>query len=231
MEDDPKDAPHDKPMDEFEWEEWMEKNDEMVDKYSALMDKYMDDPNRDDIIAKEMGWDKDEDDDGIERPWLKEFEESLDHSDDEVEEGDEWKVAAGIKEDSDIPDVEDDPLYQLSFSFSTDFIKWFDVLPERVHNDEQMQVAARHALIPAAKIAGASGGSGDDDDKDQLGMQLAIYKRGLAAANTTLAALTTAKEKNLFNDPSLSEFIKRATELRNALAVRIQEVRERFNSL
>lgn len=43
------------PMDEFEWEEWLKKNNEMVDKYSALMDKYMDHPDRDNIIAKEMG--------------------------------------------------------------------------------------------------------------------------------------------------------------------------------
>ncbi len=86
----------DKPVDEFEWEEWLKKNDEMTDKYSALMDKYMDHPDRDDIIAKEMGWDKDEDNDGIERPWLKEFEESLEHLDDEIEEGEGWKVAAGI---------------------------------------------------------------------------------------------------------------------------------------
>lgn len=223
--------PDEKPMDEFEWEEWLKKNDEMVDKYSALMDKYMDDPNRDEIIAKEMGWDKDTDDDGIERPWLKEFEESLEHID-EVEEGDEWKVTAGIKteDDDDIPDIEDDPLYQRGFSFATDFMKWFDVLPERIQKDDDMLEAARNAAIPAAKIAGATG-IGGDDDKDQLGMRLAVYKRGLAAANKTVSALTTAKEKNLFNEQSLTDFIKRATELRNALAVRIQEVRDRFSRL
>lgn len=220
-----------KPMDEFEWEEWLKKNDEMVDKYSALMEKYLDDPNRDDIIAKEMGWDKDDEDDGIERPWLKEFEESLEHLDDEVEEGDEWKVAAGMQEsaESDIPNFDEDPLYQLGFSFSTDFIKWFDVLPERVKKDTHMTEAAHNALIPGAKIAGAFD-TGEDDDKDMLGMRLAVYKRGLAAANITVSSLNAAKEKNIYADESLSEFIKRATELRNALAVRIQEVREKFNN-
>ena len=221
-----------KPMNEFEWEEFQKKNDKMVDKYSALMDKYMDHPDRDYIIAKEMGWDKDDKDDGIQRPWLKEFEESQEHLDDEVEEGEGWKVAAGIQDDteSDHPDFKDDALYQLGFSFSTDFIKWFNMLPERVQKDPDMSEAARHALIPAAKIAGASS-IGEDDDKDQLGMRLAVYKRGLAAANTALDALNAAKEKNIYTDESLSDFIKRATELRNGLAGRVLEIRERFNSM
>ena len=85
------------PMDEFEWEEWLKKNNEMVDKYSALMDKYMDHPDRDNIIAKEMGQDKDNEDDGIERPWLKEFEESLEHLDDETEEVKDGKPLPVLK--------------------------------------------------------------------------------------------------------------------------------------
>lgn len=58
-----------------------------------------------------------------------------------------------------------------------------------------------------------------------------MYKRGLASTNTALNALNAAKEKNIYADESLSEFIKRATELRNALAMRIQEVREKFNNM
>jgi hypothetical protein len=80
---------NDKPMDEFEWEEFLKKNDAMVDKYSELMEKYIDDPNCDKIIVREMGWNHRLEDDGIERPWLDDFNDSLLQMDNDVEEGDE----------------------------------------------------------------------------------------------------------------------------------------------
>ncbi len=104
------------------------------------------------------------------------------------------------------------------------------MLPERVQSDPDMREAARNALAPAAKIAGGCGIEGDDDN-DQLGMRLAVYKRGLTAVNTALDSLNAAKGKNIYTDESLSDFIKRATELRNALAMRIQEAREKFNGV
>ncbi len=221
---------NDKPMDEFGWEEFLKKNDEMVDKYAALMEKYMNDPNCDEIIAREMGWNHLLEDDGIERPWLDEMNEAMEHGD-EIEEGDAWKVTAGIEDESeyDIPNFRKDPLYQLGFSFAVDFIKWFNELPEKIQNDADLLEAVRNATIPGAKIAGAV--SIDDEDKDQLGMRLATYKRGLVAANKTLLALSGVKAKNLINQQIIFPFIKRATELRNALAVRVLEIRDRFNSL
>jgi hypothetical protein len=44
------------PMDEFQWEKFMKESDERTDKYSKLLDQYMDHPDRDRIIAREMGW-------------------------------------------------------------------------------------------------------------------------------------------------------------------------------
>lgn len=220
---------NDKPMDEFGWEEFLKKNDLMVDKYAALMQKYMDDPNCDEIIAREMGWNHMLEDDGIERPWLDEMNAAMERGDD-VEEGDEWKVAAEIEDESEyeIPDFRKDPLYRLGFSFAVDFINWFRELPETIQDDPDLLEAMRNATIPGAKIAGAV--SIDDEDKDQLGMRLATYKRGLVAANKTLTALSVVKEKNLINQKDIFPFIKRATELRNAMAVRVLEIRDRFNS-
>jgi hypothetical protein len=114
---------NDKPMDEFEWEEFLKKNDAMVDKYSALMKKYIGEPNCDEIIAREMGWNHRLEDDDIERPWLHDFNASLAQMDNDVEEGDEWKITAGIEGESEpnLPDFREDPLYQLGFSFAVDF--------------------------------------------------------------------------------------------------------------
>lgn len=218
-------------MNEFDWEEFLKKNDAMVDKYSALMEKYMDDPNCDKIIAEEMGWNGRIEDDGIERPWLDDFNDLLTQMDNKAAEGDEWKIAAGIEDelDSDLLDFREDPLYQLGFSFAIVFRNWFKVLPESIQSDPDIMEALVHSAIPGAKIAGAI--SIDNEDKDQLGFCLANYKRGLIASNKTLNALISFKEKNLVDLKYIFPIIKKAIELRNTLAVRVLEIRDRFNRL
>ncbi|MFH0953151.1 MAG: hypothetical protein V1873_02350 [Verrucomicrobiota bacterium] len=44
------------PMDEFQWEKFMRESDATTDKFSKLFEKYADDPDRERIIAREMGW-------------------------------------------------------------------------------------------------------------------------------------------------------------------------------
>ena len=46
----------DKEWDEFDYEKFMRESDARTDRYSELLDKYMDHPDRDRIIAREMGW-------------------------------------------------------------------------------------------------------------------------------------------------------------------------------
>jgi hypothetical protein len=66
-------VPEDKEWDEFDYEKFMRECDARTDKYAELLDKYMDHPDSDRIIAKEMGW-----------TWL---EEALDAQDAEKLEG------------------------------------------------------------------------------------------------------------------------------------------------
>ena len=48
--------PEDKEWDEFDYEQFMREGDARTDKYMELLDKYMDHPDRDRIVAREMGW-------------------------------------------------------------------------------------------------------------------------------------------------------------------------------
>ena len=48
--------PEEKEWDEFDYEKFMRESDARTDKYSELLDEYLDHPDRDKIIAKEMGW-------------------------------------------------------------------------------------------------------------------------------------------------------------------------------
>src|SRR6516162_7369873 len=42
--------------DEYDWERFLQQQDSKTERYMELFEKYIDDPNRDQIIAKEMGW-------------------------------------------------------------------------------------------------------------------------------------------------------------------------------
>ena len=42
--------------DEYQWERFLQQQDQKTEKYMELLEKYLDDPQRDQIIAREMGW-------------------------------------------------------------------------------------------------------------------------------------------------------------------------------
>src|SRR5947199_5752478 len=42
--------------DEYDWERFLQQQDRKTEKYMELLEKYIDEPNRDQIIAREMGW-------------------------------------------------------------------------------------------------------------------------------------------------------------------------------
>src|SRR5437867_11768658 len=42
--------------DEYEWERFLQQQDGKTEKYMQLLETYLDDPDRDEIIAREMGW-------------------------------------------------------------------------------------------------------------------------------------------------------------------------------
>src|ERR1700710_2793791 len=69
----------DKIWDEYDWERFLQQQDRKTEKYMELLERYIDDPNRDQIIAREMGWNHLLDKDG--RDWADKvdslFEEEL----------------------------------------------------------------------------------------------------------------------------------------------------------
>ena len=42
--------------DEDHWERFLQQQDQKTEKYMELLEKYIDDPQRDEIVAREMGW-------------------------------------------------------------------------------------------------------------------------------------------------------------------------------
>jgi len=204
--------------DEHRWEEFFRESDKRTDKYSQLLDKYMDHPDRDRIIFEEMGWTHllEEIDDEHDE-WMDEF------IIDEVEEGEEWKQLTGY-EPTDFDSFENLPLYQKAFDFTIDAMKMVNEHLADV-DDESVNIFARNLAVPSAKIAG---GFSFGFEPEGLGGNIANCKRGLKAANQMLDALYEIGDKKLLEREIYLEFYGRAKELRDELAIYIVELRERF---
>src|SRR3954470_7185797 len=110
----------DKIWDEYDWERFLQQQDRKTEKYMELLERYIDDPNRDQIIAREMGWNHLLDKDG------REWEENVDSLFDEEfaanDEGDEAEAHKEAGEEG----FEVHPLYQASFALTV----WIDQLFE-----------------------------------------------------------------------------------------------------
>lgn len=97
----------DKEWDEFDYEQFLRECDARTDKYAELLDKYKDHPDREQIIAKEMGWDR-----------TAEPEE-------EEEEGEtdaDQEAKAGVDEKDRVAPVEDAP--ELEPDAATEGVDW-----------------------------------------------------------------------------------------------------------
>lgn len=207
--------------DEHRWEEFMQESDKRTEQYMLLLEKYKDHPDRKRLIATEMGWDHITDE-------MDEEEDSFNFSDDffvdDSEEGEKWKRGTIYEDPSEFDDFENFPLYQKAQQFTLDAI---DLIDNRFDNleDESLNAFAASVILPPAKIAG---GFGFGFDIESLGGNIANNKRGLAAANRMLSALTELREKELLNRKTFQDLYSRGKVVRDELAIYIVELRERF---
>ncbi|MDX2079546.1 MAG: hypothetical protein SFU53_02055 [Terrimicrobiaceae bacterium] len=154
--------------DEYDWERFLQQQDRNTEKYFSLLEKYMDHPNRDELIANEMGWDESADE--------PEFEE----------------VAGLLCEQEDAPDEEEDntfdefarsPIYKDTLRLHRWINSWIEQNEALRENPDAIELASRSAVC-GAKLAAALCG----DESAELGMTIAYLKRGLKAANDALNA-------------------------------------------
>src|SRR6478735_198860 len=163
----------DRVWDEYEWERFLQQQDRKTEKYMELLEKYIDHPERDQIIAREMGWTHLLNEDS--ERWAEEVEELFDE---EMQDDDDDDEAEGDSED-----MQDEvhPLYQAAFALTV----WLDQL-----FDEREELQVHHAAVKlstqaaicSAKLAAAL----SDDDIDEIGMTIAYLKRALKAIMTAI---------------------------------------------
>jgi hypothetical protein len=194
--------PPEKAWDEYDWEKFLQEQDRKTEKYMELLERYIDDPNRDQIIAREMGWFHLLDQDG--ERWAEDVDSLFTHEEelDELE-GD------GEDGEEDVEGFEFHPLYRASFALTV----WIDQMLEELGDRQTLPSAVKlstQAAVASAKLAAAL----SDDDVDEIGMTIAYLKRALKASTLAIDA-----SQQLQRDVSLSRG-KRESLLRQLFQVR-----------
>jgi hypothetical protein len=157
--------------DEYQWERFLQQQDGKTEKYMQLLETYLDDPDRDEIIAREMGWTQllDAND------WSAEVDALLDGTDEDETPMENVTAATEAFEDND--------LYRAAFALTI----WIDRLFDQnafLQNDPAAVKLATHAALASAKLAAALSG----DNLDEIGMTIAYLKRALKAITISMEA-------------------------------------------
>ena len=166
--------------DEYYWERFLQQQDGKTEKYMQLLETYLDDPRRDEIIAREMGWTQLLD----AKDWSAEIDALLDEG---TAEGD----APGV-DPADAPGetFQEHDLYRAAF----DLTLWIDQLFDQnagLQNEPAAVKLATHAALASAKLAAALSG----DHLDEIGMTIAYLKRALKAITTSMSAAVQLRRK------------------------------------
>jgi hypothetical protein len=197
--------------DEYEWERFLQQQDGKTEKYMQLLETYLDDPRRDEIIAREMGWTQLLD----EKDWSGEVDALLDESIAEEDESEVDNTAASCET------FQEHDLYRAAF----DLTLWIDQLFDQnaaLQNEPAAVKLATHAALASAKLAAALSG----DHLDEIGMTIAYLKRALKAITTSMsAAAQLQKAAGLISQSEYLVLQQRLFEVRDGIVSLMGEYR------
>ena len=175
----------DRAWDEYEWERFLQQQDQKTEKYMELLEKYIDDPQRDEIVAREMGWSHQPGDNGEE--WQDDSEFAFE------EDGAEGDISATELINDCAESFEQHVLYRTAFSLTIWIDRLFEGKPA-LQNDPAAVKLATHTALASAKLAAAL----SDEEAEELGMTIAYLKRSLKAITVAMdAAAQLIAEKSL----------------------------------
>jgi hypothetical protein len=197
--------------DEYDWERFLQQQDHKTEKYMELLEKYLDHPQRDQIIAREMGWTHLLGEN--EREWSDETE-ALD-----FELDDSAVAETGVNQDAG-ETFEDHVLYKAAFALTIWIDKLFDD-NATLQNEPSAVKLATHAALASAKLAAAL----SDDDVDELGMTIAYLKRALKATTVAMEAGSQLVNERLIQPEQHSVLQQRLFQIRDGIILLMGEYR------
>src|SRR5881394_1019682 len=196
--------------DEYDWERFLQEQDQKTEKYMQLLETYLDDPQRDEIIAREMGWTQLLD----AKDWSAEVDALLDE---DPEEDDDLEPDQGAKS---VETFEEHSLYRAAFALTIWIDQLFDQKP-LLQNEPAAIKLATHSALASAKVAAALSG----DDVDEIGMTIAYLKRALKAITTSMNAAAQLLSEKLLNGTQHSILQQRLFQVRDGIITLMGEYR------
>ncbi len=211
----------DRIWDEYDWERFLQNQERRTEKYMGLIEKYMDHPDRDEIIAREMGWTHMSE--GQTREW-----------EDEVESAFEDAVSGDGGEDEDAGEKQQEgfkfekhPLYLEAIAFCAELDEIFANVGQAMRDHPAIAALREGATLTAAKLAAAL----NDEDIDELGMTIAYLKRALRALTTTLDAAVRLHDEDLSDDSQFEGLRSRIFSIRDGIVTTMGNCRSEFRRL
>lgn len=198
--------------DEYEWERFLQNQDLRTERYLELLERYVDHPERDVLIAKEMGW---FDFSAGEEAW-----EASRAGEEEVE-GGELDLDGDGEADADEQALEEHPLYRAAFDLTVWLDGVLEARGERVTEHPAAMELAKQTCILGGKVAAALSGP----EESELGMTIAYLKRALRAANLALNAYAEVHREHLLGRVRDKQLRSRLFQVRDTIVVLIGETR------
>ena len=198
--------------DEYDWERFLREQDQKTEKYMQLLETYLDDPQRDEIIAREMGWTQLLD----AKDWSAEVDALLDEERDDDDLGSE--KAERLSET-----FEEHSLYQAAFALTIWIDQLFDQKPA-LQNEAAAIKLATHSALASAKLAAALSG----DDVDEIGMTIAYLKRALKAITISMDAAAQLLSEKLITAAQYSVLQQRLFQVRDGIITLMGEYRSEW---
>jgi hypothetical protein len=197
--------------DEYDWERFLQQQDHKTEKYMQLLETYLDDPQRDEIIAREMGWTRLLD----AKDWSAEVDALLDE---DVAEEDDFGMDKAARSGE---TFEEHSLYRAAFALTI----WIDQLFDQsasLQNEPTAVRLATHSALASAKLAAALSG----DNVDEIGMTIAYLKRALKAITISMdAAAQLRKLSELINPAQHAVLQQRLFQVRDGIITLMGEYR------
>lgn len=202
--------------DEYDWERFLQQQDRKTEKYMELLEKYLDDPNRDQIIAIEMGWNHLSDEHGA--SWIDDADSLF---------SEEMEMMGEMSEEEQPAEIEDGfemhPLYQATFALTVWLDQLFEELGDLQNHPAAVKLATQSA-IASAKLAAAL----SDDDVDEIGMTIAYLKRALKAISNAMDAAVQLKKEVKLSPRRFATLNQRLFQIRDGIITLMGEFRSEW---
>ncbi len=193
-------------------------------KFGELMETLIDHPDRDEIVAHEMGWDRsNREPEEIDESWFAGDESASEDDDLDDDDGDDC-LDDDVRRSRD--EMESIEAYAASYRWSLrvhDELKPLFDRYDDVRLDEDLDRALKSFEV-AAKIAGGHGMGYEDD---VLCGNIVCCKRSLAAADEALEALEGIQSRDVAAGIPIEDLIVQGRHARRLVAERIEELRSR----